>query len=279
LAKAQAASAAQTSQSAEAKEQPAAEEKKKAEEEVKAAEAEVDEKRELEELFERVGRAANHYQVLGVSRNIEQDALKQTYHRLARRFHPDRFHQDPQLRSRVEDVFAKIAQAYEVLRDKSSRAAYDLKIEREKDVRPTPRAEPKNEPTATQTSSSPAAQRAEESFQRGLSALKAGNQVAALGYFAEAARLQPKVARYRAQYGRALTENVQMRHRAEAEIQAAIMLEPGNITYRIMLARLFQNLGFLKRAEGELERVRSIDPGNAEAKAMLAELQSMQGAR
>ncbi len=75
-----------------------------------------------------------------------------------------------------------------------------------------------------------------------------GNSALALSAFAEAARLEPKVARYRAQYGQALAENVQMRHRAEAEIQAAITLEPSNIAYRLALVKLYRNLGFLKRA-------------------------------
>jgi curved DNA-binding protein CbpA len=233
---------------------------------------------------------------MGVTRSADQFTLKQTYHRLARRFHPDRFHQDTELHSRVEAVFAKIARAYETLRDRSSRAAYDLKLEREKDIRPLPRPEPKTEPPAptvrqattppaAQSSSTPpppaatGAQRAEDSFQRGLSDLKMGNMALALSAFDEAARLEPKVARYRAQYGKALAGQAQMSRKAEAEIQAAIMLEPTNIAYRIMLAKLYQNLGFIKRAQGEAERASSIDPRNAEAQALLAELQSMQGTR
>jgi curved DNA-binding protein CbpA len=265
-------------------------------EEVKTVEPEIDEKRELEELFERVGRATNHYQIMGVTRSADQFTLKQTYHRLARRFHPDRFHQDTELHSRVESVFAKIARAYETLRDRSSRAAYDLKLEREKDMRPLPRPEPKTEPPAqtvrqattppaAQSSSTPptaaatGAQRAEDSFQRGLSGLKMGNMAVALSAFDEAVRLEPKVARYRAQYGKALAGQAQMSRKAEAEFQAAIMLEPTNIAYRIMLAKLYQNLGFIKRAQGEAERASSIDPRNAEAQALLAELQSTQGTR
>ncbi|MCA1557340.1 MAG: DnaJ domain-containing protein, partial [Acidobacteria bacterium] len=266
-------------------------EAKKTQEESKQVEPEVDERRELEEMFERVRQATNHYQVLGVPRSIDSDALKQTYHRLARRFHPDRFHQDAEVHRRVEDAFAKIAQAYETLKDKSSRAAYDLKLSREPGVRPPATTESRSapssqraNPSATQhaaqnTSASNAATRAEDSFQIGLTELKAGNMAAALAAFAEAARIEPKTARYRAQYGQLLAANVQMRHRAETEIQAAIQLEPGNTAYRIMLAKLYQNLGFIKRAQAELERVQALDPQNAEAQKLLAELQSTQGTR
>lgn len=255
-------------------------EAKKVAEEPKAVEPEVDERRELKELFERMERATNHYQVLGVSRTADQETLKQTYHRLARRFHPDRFHQEPELRSRVEDVFARIAQAYEILRDKRTRAAYDLKIGQESLSSTSPETRSQTaQPSSPASSNMSPAERAEEQYQRGQEALRAGKAALALSSLAEAARLAPSVARYRAQYGQALAASTQMRHRAETEIQAAIMLEPSNVLYRIMLARLYQKLGFIKRAQGEVERVRSLDPGNAEAQALLAELQSAQGAR
>jgi curved DNA-binding protein CbpA len=293
IAKAQAAVAATATQSATAAPVATAAEvgKAPAQEELKPTEPEVDERREVEELLERVANATNHYQVLGVSRSIEPNALKQTYHRLARRFHPDRFHQNAEIHRQVEDAFARIAQAYEALRDKSARAAYDLKLEREKDVRPPASTQPKRDAATSRgsqeatTSSSRASSAAgggrdaEGSFQSGLSALKSGNAPLALASFAEAARLEPKVARYRAQYGQVLAEQEPLRHRAEAEIQAAILLEPGNVSYRVMLAKLYRNLGFIKRAQGEAERARAIDPRNAEAQALLAELQSMQGAR
>jgi curved DNA-binding protein CbpA len=257
-------------------------EAKKVVEEPRPVEPEVDERKELEELFERMERATTYYQVLGVTRSADQETLKQTYHSLARRFHPDRFHQDTELRRRVEDVFARIAQAYETLRDKRTRATYDLKIGRESLSSAPPETSSQSrtaQPSTPSSSNMSPAQRAEEQYQRGQEALRAGKAAQALNSFAEAARLEPGVARYRAQYGQALAASAQMRHRAETEIQAAIMLEPSNVIYRIMLARLYQKLGFIKRAQGELDRVRSIDPENAEAIAMLAQLQSTQGAR
>lgn len=254
-------------------------------EEAKKAEPVVDEKSELEELFARVGRATNHYEVLGVARSADQDTLKQTYHRLARRFHPDRFHQDAALYSRVQDVFAKVTQAYDTLRDRAARASYDLKLEKEGSApqpsfgnqAATKTVPPASKPAPASTPSRPA--NGEESYQRGMAAMKIGNKPLALSAFAEAARLGPQVAKYRAQYGQALAENVQMRHRAETEIQAAITLEPSNIAYRIALARLYQNLGFLKRAQGEIERALALDAQNTEALKLLEELQLRQGAR
>jgi hypothetical protein len=98
------------------------------------------EMKELQSLFQRLSTARNYYEVLDVSSVATEQEIKRSYHWLARRFHPDRFHQqaDATLHSRVEAAFARIAQAYDTLRDKKSRGSYDLKLEMmKKQTRPT----------------------------------------------------------------------------------------------------------------------------------------------
>jgi hypothetical protein len=90
---------------------------------------EQNERRDLEALFERLKEATNYYQVLGVSRAADAAEIKRVYHSLAKRFHPDRFHQDQSVRTRIEDAFAQIAQAYETLKERRSRATYDYKLD------------------------------------------------------------------------------------------------------------------------------------------------------
>jgi molecular chaperone DnaJ len=60
------------------------------------------------------------YEVLGVSRNANQDELKQAYRRLARKYHPD-VNKD----SGAEEQFKEISRAYEVLSEPEIRARYD----------------------------------------------------------------------------------------------------------------------------------------------------------
>jgi Tfp pilus assembly protein PilF len=57
-------------------------------------------------------------------------------------------------------------------------------------------------------------------------------------------------------------------------MQAAIMIEPTNIKYRIMLAKLYRDLGFNKRAQGEIERALALDSRNTEAQQLLADLKA-----
>jgi predicted Zn-dependent protease len=79
----------------------------------------------------------------------------------------------------------------------------------------------------------------------------------------------PDEARYRAYYGRALAMGVNTKRLAEAELQAAVKLDPNSVSYRVMLAELFLELGFTKRAEGELERAKSIEPNNSEVRKLM----------
>ena len=96
----------------------------------------------------------------------------------------------------------------------------------------------------------------------------------ALPFLARAAHFAPKVARFRAYYGKALSTDEKQRHKAENEIQAALRIEPDNPTFRIMLAEFFIQNNLLKRAEGELKRLLAVFPGNREAMDMLDRLKS-----
>ena len=93
-----------------------------------------------------------------------------------------------------------------------------------------------------------------------------------LRLLAEAAMLEPRGARYRAQYGYALIKEPGTRRIAETELQAAISLEPNNASYRVMLAELYKQLGLRRRAEGELERALVADPKNEAARTLLSTL-------
>ena len=64
----------------------------------------------------------DYYAVLGVNRDVDEDALKKSYRKLALKWHPDR---NPTNKSTAEKKFKEISEAYEVLSDKNKRAIYD----------------------------------------------------------------------------------------------------------------------------------------------------------
>jgi len=61
------------------------------------------------------------YEVLGISRNATDDEIKKAYRKMAVKFHPDKNPGDKV----AEENFKELGQAYEVLSDPQSRAAYD----------------------------------------------------------------------------------------------------------------------------------------------------------
>ena len=63
---------------------------------------------------------ADYYDLLGVGRDADADALKRAYRSKARKYHPD-INKEPG----AEDRFKEIGRAYEVLSDPQTRARYD----------------------------------------------------------------------------------------------------------------------------------------------------------
>lgn len=62
----------------------------------------------------------DYYEVLGLKRGADADEVKRAYRKLARKFHPD-----VSKEKNAEAKFKEVQEAYEVLRDRDKRAAYD----------------------------------------------------------------------------------------------------------------------------------------------------------
>ena len=104
-----------------------------AEREQTAPEPEAQTRGTVEELLTRAN-GATHYDVLGVARSATAEEIKRVYYAHARRLHPDRFRRDTdaETQQRIDAAFARIARAYDTLKDASSRAAYDLKLSKQR---------------------------------------------------------------------------------------------------------------------------------------------------
>ena len=65
----------------------------------------------------------DYYEILGVNRDADDDAIKKAYRKLAMKHHPDR---NPEDKSKgAEEKFKEAKEAYEMLSDSGKRAAYD----------------------------------------------------------------------------------------------------------------------------------------------------------
>jgi curved DNA-binding protein CbpA len=228
---------------------------------------------DLDKFLKRLSKTTNHYEVLELSPDANTREIKDAYYAMARRYHPDRFHlkSDAKLHAQISSSFARVTQAYETLMNPNTRAAHDHHLQRTRQMAAS-QAERSGDLDA-QTNEGAAEFGAEYSFREGFGALEQGRIGAAITHLANASRLEPQEARYRAHYGRALAANESTRRLAENEIQAAVKLEPSNAAFRVMLAELYFELKFLRRAQTELDRALAIDPKNAPANSLLRKLQ------
>ncbi|HHN46725.1 MAG TPA: tetratricopeptide repeat protein [Planctomycetes bacterium] len=69
----------------------------------------------------------NYYEVLGVTRDASDTEIKQSFRRLAMKFHPDRNRSAPQW---AEDKIRLIIKAYDTLIDEENRTRYDHSLDR-----------------------------------------------------------------------------------------------------------------------------------------------------
>ncbi|KAL6487709.1 hypothetical protein MHYP_G00043350 [Metynnis hypsauchen] len=70
---------------------------------------------------QRIKRCKDYYEVLGVSKEVNEEELKKAYRKLALKFHPDKNHAPG-----ATEAFKKIGNAYAVLSNADKRRQYDL---------------------------------------------------------------------------------------------------------------------------------------------------------
>ena len=64
----------------------------------------------------------DYYKNLGIPRNADQSQIKKAFKKLSLKYHPDKNKDDPK---KAEEMFQKIVEAYEVLKDPKQKEIYD----------------------------------------------------------------------------------------------------------------------------------------------------------
>jgi len=91
-----------------------------------AEKVDIPEERQKEILAIEAKLGANHFEVLGVPAGASKEDVRDAFHALSRRFHPDRFHGKElgSFRARIDTIFKRLVEANNVLTDPDKRQAY-----------------------------------------------------------------------------------------------------------------------------------------------------------
>ena len=248
----------------------------------------------IEELREEVIRklhyftTADYYEVLEITRQATTSDIKTAYYDLAKKFHPDRYHQiprDSELRTQLEAVFAKLSQAYETLKTPAQRAAYDDRLRNSSGV--SQQSSPPFSPEAKIGDSTHHAERTSlggSSLTGDLKLPSASNDpaqtaapatahVAAETHVAETyhpvGANAGRTAEYYYQQGRARFDRKEY-HAAVHLLREAVKLDPSRPHYHLHLGiALINNPRTRREAEQHLNRAAELDPYSANVRVKL----------
>jgi hypothetical protein len=220
----------------------------------------------LEELLAQF-ESASFYEILSVSSNASQGEIQAAYHEQARQLHPDRFQTSEfsaETRGRAEQVFAKINEAYQILKTPASRGLYDLQLPNQRAGSAGPK------PGAAQS-----AETAEGLYREGRELLAKGDLETAVERLKGSVWLCPDKATYQYYLGVAESQIPKYRKSAEQHFLKAIELENMAAHSHLALAKLYIDVRLPRKAELQLEQALRWDPHNAEARKLAADLKKL----
>lgn len=228
----------------------------------------------------------DYYQILEVSPDASEKEIKRAYHRLARERHPDKG-KTPEEVKRLQEEFALISTAYNVLKDKAKRAEYDARLRKEK-TRQLEGKAPAATSQATAAPGPPAATRAaapsrervaiaQRAFAKGLQLYNAGDYSRACEFFEAAIKNNDSEPVYHVKLGMALMRAHKPFSRAVRAIQRAIEMDPYNIEHRLALGDVYEMVGSTSLAIKTYQEILKWDPSNQEALNRLTQLGAAPG--
>jgi len=244
------------------------------EEELEEREAAPDDPRRMEILEAFTGlEDATHFDVLRVSRAATDAEVKEAYFRMAKRFHPD-VHHDPalaDLRDKIEAIFMRLAEAYEVLRNPRIRARYESQLR----------------PAETDPKPAPALDAAQEARLAALAIRRAARSIAEEKYWEAIQMLEPAILRAegrdrqegRILLARAYLRNVNWVKQGEELLLNLLTEDPHNVEAYVLLGQVYRDRGLRARATTMLRKALELAPDRREVREQLAELGWVEGER
>ena len=231
-------------------------------------------RREILETYDSL-RTRDYFALLGIPRSATESDVKDAYFQSAKRYHPD-VH-DPSvadLKDKLAAILIRLGEAYETLRGRHSRAAYESALPpvvvrevKAAAAEPAPAFEPPPELDPIEE-----ALLAEDALRRAERLLIDAKYWDAIQLLQSALPHIPgQVMRVRAQIllARGYLKNPNWVRRGEELLQAVVHHNPQNLEAHFMLGVLYEERGLKTRAEVMFRKVLELRPGHREATARL----------
>jgi TolA-binding protein len=251
-----------------------------AEEPAPTREGPSDERRlEIEGAWE--GRKTmTHFEVLGLERSASGADVKEAYFRLAKRFHPDVHHGENlgDLRDKLEQVFIRLGEAYEVLRDTEKRGEYEAWIGRPK-APAAAGAAVTDGPPAEAPDPEAESRRAEAAVDEATALYEKEKYWDAIQKIEPILETLTDKTRLRAQLvlARCYLKNPKWEKTAKETLEIAVQENPKAAEAYALLGALYKQKGLRTRAASLYRRVLELQPDHKDAAEALAELGPKEG--
>src|SRR4030067_1010050 len=197
----------------------------------------------------------NNYEILNVKETAAEAEIKKAYFRLAKEYHPDRHlnlkEKSADIKNKLEALFARITEAYNILIDDEKKREYDISLAA-RFIKHREKEETKEDNI----------NKAKAQFIIGKKNMDKGNFWGAADALRWAIRLDPNNARYLSYFGKALSHMPRRLHEAEESCKKAIKMEPTNSDHYINLATIYKKAGLEGKAKAMLEDALQWDPDN-----------------
>ncbi len=225
-------------------------------------------RREILEASKDLGRKT-HFEVLGVPRYAPESLIRGAYLRLVKRYHPDAHHHAElaDLRDRIDQLFSRVRDAYDTLRNPQARAAYEERLAQAARPAPPP-------PTPRPVDPEEEARRLEEILVRAEERFKERKFWEVVGLLEALVPLAHGRLNHRARLLLAQTyfKNPHWRREAEAEILGVLEEDPENSDARFALGEMYRDRGMRDKAIEAFREVLQARPKHKGAATELADL-------
>jgi hypothetical protein len=215
---------------------------------------------EIRTLLDLAGKST-YYELLGVTATSTPEHVKENFHRMARKFHPDRHMGHSEWLDLLQDLMGRLTIAYKTLHDGQKRAAYDKQIAA---AGAFTLGQEKTESEET----------VDDCLTRAKQALRAHNFAGSILWLRKCVEIAPDVAKHHAMLARSLAAFPQYRQDAVRHFSLAIELDQWNTSTYFQFGELYEVMGLPWRAVPLYRRVLEIDPEHTKAIERLAAMET-----